>query len=102
VFAGFDFVATEALFCFGLDGDNAFYWAELLKLHFVRSVHGIFGRVIVALPAGLADHTNNFSLIAFFSHNLLRIVTDKPLLSNKKTKSRSRKLEAGLIGVCAQ
>ncbi len=68
MFAGFNFVAAQALFCFYLFGIDSFNRAILAKLHFVGSIHSIFGAVIMALLACFANKSNDFSFVAFFSH----------------------------------
>jgi hypothetical protein len=68
MFTRFDFVATQILFSLNLFGRNPLHGAILFKLHPFGSIHGIFGRVIMALLASLAYQSDNFSLFALLSH----------------------------------
>ena len=65
MFAGFDFVAAKILFGFGLGGNYPLEWTKLFEFNFIRGVHSIFGRVVMALPASLANQTNDLSFVAF-------------------------------------
>ncbi len=51
----FDDVASEVFLGFRLNGHLAFNRTELFELDFIRGVHSVFGRVIMAAPAGLAN-----------------------------------------------
>ena len=66
--ARFDFVAAEVFLSLGVPNMFAKSWVVFFKTQFVRSIHGIFARVIRPMSAFFADKSNDFTLLAFFRH----------------------------------
>lgn len=62
------FVATKIFLGFCENDNLAKFGAVLFEAEFLRSVHGVFGRVINTLTTLFREHTDNFALVAFFGH----------------------------------
>src|SRR5690349_4374597 len=68
--AFWSFVAAKVFLGFNKQNVLAELLAVLAKLELFGSVHAVFARVVDTLARLFADQTNNFALIAFFSHVL--------------------------------
>lgn len=67
------FVAAEVLLGFGIKNVLTSHRIILPQSDLVRSIHSIFGRVVVTMPGFLGHQTYDFSLAAFFRHNSINL-----------------------------